>query len=158
MSPSAQSSLQAGVVLVELELAFEAPRERVWKALVSETGRWWPKDFLVGRDVKAFSLEPRLGGRLHEDWGDGQGVVWFTVNCIEAPRRLDLVGHLAPAFGGPALSYLSLQLEEAGKKTLLKLSDGVHGRVGPETETNLREGWQLLFGEALKDYVEGGPS
>lgn len=148
---------ELGLIRIDLEFPIAAPRERVWQALVVETGRWWRKDFYMGHPVQPIVFEARPGGRLYEDWGQGGGLLWYTVLAIEPPSALDLVGHLTPAFGGPASSMLRLCLKEASAtSTVLQLSDSVFGRVGDESAARLREGWQLLFGEGLKPYVEHG--
>jgi uncharacterized protein YndB with AHSA1/START domain len=74
------------VRVIELEIPIEAPIERVWKALVAETAKWWRRDFYTSNEAKRFVIEPVLGGRMYEDWGDGAGVVWATVNAVKAPR------------------------------------------------------------------------
>lgn len=147
---------ELGLLRIELEFTVNTPRERLWRALVEETGRWWRKDFYMGNAVQPIVFEPRPGGRLYEDWGNGGGLLWYTVLAIEPPSALDLVGHLTSAFGGPASSMLRLCLKENGAATVLQLSDSVFGRVNDDSAARLRQGWQLLFGEGLKPYVERG--
>jgi len=36
-----------GVAQVELEIRIHAAPQRVWRALVQETTRWWPKAFSI---------------------------------------------------------------------------------------------------------------
>ena len=67
-----------GVVDVTVEVEIEATAEVVWQALTTDIGEWWPRDFCVG-DVERFHLEPKLGGRMYEDWGDGGGLIWAVV-------------------------------------------------------------------------------
>jgi uncharacterized protein YndB with AHSA1/START domain len=147
---------ELGLIRLDLEFPIAAPRERVWQALVAETGRWWRKDFYMGNAVQPIVFEARPGGRLYEDWGQGAGLLWYSVLCIEPPSSLDLVGHLTPAFGGPATSMLHLALKDTGAHTVLQLSDSVFGRVSEDSAARLREGWQLLYGEGFKPYVEHG--
>jgi uncharacterized protein YndB with AHSA1/START domain len=149
---------ELGLIRIDLEFPIAAARERVWQALVAETGRWWRQDFYMGSPVQPMVFEARPGGRLYEDWGHGGGLLWYTVLALEPPAALDMVGHLTPAFGGPASSMLRLCLKETGATTVLQLSDSVFGRVSEDSAARLREGWQLLFGEGLKPFVEHGPS
>lgn len=137
---------------VEVEIPIEAPRERVWDAIVNEIGAWWRKDFCANPNTKKFVLEPRLGGRMYEDAGDGAGVLWYTVMSIDPPNSLTLSGHLALAFGGPATSILNLNLKSTGKATVLEISDSFFGNV--EGGCEKEDGWRLLFGEGLKPFVE----
>jgi len=144
-----------GIVQVELEIRIEAPAARVWEALVEETGRWWPRDFYAGPG-KDFRLEPRLGGRMYEDWGNGAGATWYTVTEIEPGRSLGLSGTMPAAFGGPALSLLRLVLRPEGEATVLELTDSEFRRPTDKAHASLEEGWRLLFEQALKQHAEGG--
>jgi DNA-binding transcriptional ArsR family regulator len=144
-----------GVVHVEMELRIEARPERVWQVLVEETGRWWHKDFYAGANPQGFILEPRLGGRMYEDWGSGSGAIWYLVTEIDPPRSLGLSGHMPAAFGGPATSLVRIVLEEEGGGTLFQLADSEFRKVTEKARASLEEGWRTLFGE-LKKYVEAG--
>ena len=142
-----------GVVHVELEVRISARPERVWRALVEETGRWWHKDFYAGSASKGFILEPRLGGRMYEDWGNGAGAIWYLVTEIDPPRSLGLSGHMPAAFGGPATSLLRLVLRPEGDDTILQLTDSELRKVTEKAKASLEGGWRTLFGE-LKKHVE----
>lgn len=144
-----------GIVQVELEIRIEAPPERVWQALVAEIGRWWPTDFYAG-PAKDFRLEPHLGGRMYEDWGNGAGATWYQVTEIQPGRSLGLSGTMPAAFGGPALSLLRLVLRPEGGATVLELTDSEFRKPTEKAHASLAEGWRQLFEQAFKRYVEGG--
>ena len=144
-----------GVVDVKLEVTIAASPTRVWAALVDETSHWWRKDFYTSPKTKRFVIEPRLGGKAYEDFGDGAGLVWYSVIGFEPPTSLRLAGYLFPEYGGPANCLLHITLEPKGKETLLKLNDCVFGRPNDDCGTSLTDGWKLLFEDALKAYVEG---
>lgn len=148
-----------GVGRVEFEITIAATPERVWRAFVAETSRWWLKDFYAGGEAaRGFIVEPRLGGRLYEDWGDGAGVLWYTVIGLLPPQSLELAGHLTPAFGGPAKTYLKLTFEPISEgRTRLRVEDSILGRVSPASLEQSKSGWELLFGEGLKNFVEANP-
>jgi uncharacterized protein YndB with AHSA1/START domain len=145
---------EIGIGHAEIEIPINAPPELVWRAFVEETGRWWLKDFYASAAAKSFIVEPRLGGHVYEDWGNGAGALWYTVISIDPPRSLELAGHLTPAFGGPAKTYLRLDFVADGRATRLRISDAVFGRVSDASMEQLRAGWEKLFGEGLKAYVE----
>lgn len=146
--------MEARVALIEIEISIAAPREKVWRALTEETGAWWRKDFYVGPAPKGMVFEPRVGGRLFEDWGDGAGVLWGTVFAFDPGRSFDLITHSSAAWGGPRTSMLHVELRNQDKGTLLKVSDAVQGRIDETSAASLHEGWSLLFGEGLRPYVE----
>jgi uncharacterized protein YndB with AHSA1/START domain len=150
-----QAGIGVGMARAEVEVTVGAPRERVWKALVEETGQWWPREFYVGREPKGFVIEARPGGRVYEDWGNEAGALWYTVLVVEPPAVLELAGHLTPAFGGPATTTARLTLKAEGERTVVRVEDALFGRVDEHTVPRLREGWRALLGSGgLKSYVE----
>ena len=148
------------VVRIELEFPIAAAPQRVWDALVKETGKWWPRDFYS--DARAINMvcEPRLGGRLYEDWGgggEGRGRTWYTIQTFDPPRVLEMAGHLYPAYGGPSVTLVRIELVAEGggeAGTRLKLSDAVVGRADEGTKRSLEEGWRALVGVGLKENFE----
>jgi DNA-binding transcriptional ArsR family regulator len=139
---------------VELEIEIAASRERVWRALVDETTRWWPRDFYTGA-AKGFHIEPKIGGRVYEDWGGGAGVLWYQVFAIHPGVSLDLHGAMGVPYG-PAITLLHLELAVTAEGTMLKVSDSTIGVAGDRRART--EGWQRVFGEGLKAYVEATPA
>jgi DNA-binding transcriptional ArsR family regulator/uncharacterized protein YndB with AHSA1/START domain len=137
---------------VELEIPIQAPAERIWKALVEETTFWWSKDFYTSQKTKGFHIEPKLGGRMYEDWGDGAGVIWYEIFAINPPLSLDLRGYLAVPYG-PAFSLLHLELKANAGETVLMLSDSTIGAPKDDGKAKF-DGWKQLFEDGLKNYVE----
>lgn len=153
MQPSKTAA--AGIVSVALDVPIAASMERVWKALVGELSLWWRRDFHTSARTKRMVLEPSVGGRLYEDFGAGEGVLWYTVVAIDRGKRLLLEGRLFPEYGGPATSLVDVTLSSLpGGGTLFQLTDSLVGRVGPKTAPTIRSGWALLFDEGLRPYVE----
>ena len=147
--------LDCRIAIVELEIQIAAPRARVWKAIVDETSLWWRKDFYVGKRPKGMVFEPRVGGRMYEDWGDGAGVLWATVFSFAPEQWLDLRGEISPAFGGPRTWQLHCELKDKGKGTHIQLIDSSIGKIDNEGAEAVRDGWEMLFGEGgLKGFVE----
>lgn len=157
-SEHASTIASASMIQVEIEIIINAKRERVWQALLHETPKWWRQDFFTSPRTKAFVIEPRVGGRAYEDYGDGNGAMWFTVNLLDAPSRLQWVGHMGGSFPGPAISIVEINLEESGPRTVLKLRDQLVGKVNEKSVTQMREGWKLLMDDSLKFFVEANAS
>lgn len=61
----------------------DASPVEVWRALVKNTAAWWHEDYFIGSGPRTMIIEPRVGGRLYEDWGEGQGAVWATVTGVK---------------------------------------------------------------------------
>lgn len=144
-------SQTASLEQVELEMTISALAEHVWKALIEETTFWWSKDFYTNPKTKGFHIEPKLGGKMFEDWGDDTGVIWYEVFAINPPFSIDLRGYLAVPYG-PSFSLLHIELRAAGKETLFTLSDSTIGSKG--NEQSKLDGWKQLFEVGLKTYVE----
>jgi uncharacterized protein YndB with AHSA1/START domain len=134
-----------------LEVVMAVPPERVWQALTTESSSWWPKDFHTSPRAQRFVIEPVLGGRAYEDFGGGDGLVWYSVIGVEAGRELVLAGHLLPPFGGPAVTALRLTVTAQAGGSLLRVQDDRFGAVGGESPV---DGWRLVFDAGLRQYVE----
>lgn len=142
-------------VKLELEIEINDSIENVWKALVTDTTKWWPKDFYTSPNTKSFNIEPKLGGWMYEMQADGGGLIWMTVQGLRPPNYLYLVGHISPPFGGPATSLLTIELVEKGKKvTTFKLQDNCFGQLGDNMQKSLDDGWKYLFENCMKAYIE----
>lgn len=138
-----------------VEVSISAPPARVWDAFVQETDAWWRPDFRTDPKTRSVLLEAKVGGRLYEDYGEGDGLLWGTVVLIKTGERLDLVGVSGPEWGGPHTGYHSFTFQEVDDATVVRLVDTYHGFVSEKTRSSLEEGWKLLIGEGLKPYVEG---
>jgi uncharacterized protein YndB with AHSA1/START domain len=140
----------------EFSIDIEASRERVWRGLTDQLGSWWLPDFhMLGAD-SIVTLEPHAGGRLFEQNND-QHLLWYTVIAIQKNESLDLVGYINAKFGGPATTMLNATLAGQGtNRTVLRISDSLYGRVSDGLVNSLDTGWQMLFNNGLKAFVEAG--
>ena len=139
---------------IVVEETVRAPRARVWRSLVGELGRWWPAGFLSLPGSRRMVMEARLGGRMYEDAGRGQGLLWYTVAGIHAGRSLTLSGDISAEFGGPARSLVTVSLEDAGKGTRVVLRDALVGRVDAKNARLIEGGWKFILGKGLKPHAE----
>ena len=146
-------NVEFGVIEAVHEVSIAAPRERVWRAITKEAGAWWHKDFYTGAAVD-FVIDARVGGCVYEDWGNGQGQVWYTVTAAKENELLMLSGELFPNYGGPARMQNIWTLKDSGGVTTLRLQEFVFGRIGPETKSSLEQGWKILLTDCLKPHVE----
>jgi uncharacterized protein YndB with AHSA1/START domain len=140
---------------VALEIKIAAPPARVWEAMVNQTTKWWRKDFYTNPKTKRFVIEPRPGGRMFEDWGDDNGLVWATVMAVEAPRMIQFLGILTAQYGGPAHSIFQFSVEAAGDGSIVRIDDTIFGNIADVQGSKMEEGWRLLFEQGLKPYAEG---
>ncbi|HEU4965657.1 MAG TPA: metalloregulator ArsR/SmtB family transcription factor [Bacilli bacterium] len=138
---------------IEMEVTIQAPREKVFAALTQDINQWWAYR-LGGERTSTLHLEPKMGGRFYEDWGNGEGAVWGTVYYFQAPAEIRLNGPLG--MKGAVNSDYSYVLEEQDGATVLKLSHQAVGLLQPDWEEAHRHGWQELLGQFLKEFVEEG--
>jgi hypothetical protein len=147
----------SGVVDVALEWPVDVPPQRLWRALFEQAESWWPAEHrAVGGNAK-MHFEPKLGARLSEQSESGGGIIWYEVIAIDPMRSVDLLGHLAARYGGPASSMLHIEIApgESEGSAILKLTDSVFGRVGPNLRASLSSGWQAIVGEGLVAFARG---
>jgi hypothetical protein len=147
-----KNSKGIGAVQADVVVTIHAAQARVWEALVQETTNWWPQSFWTSERTKRFVIEPKLGGRVFEDFGRGEGATWYTIVGIDSPHLLLLVGHLGPPFGGPLATLLRIALTTlAPNETKLEISDSAFGQVA---DCDTESGWREVFDDNFRAYVE----
>jgi DNA-binding transcriptional ArsR family regulator len=141
---------QTGAVDIALEWPIGASVQRVWEALFQRPDTWWPSEHRALGPDSVMTFEARIGAALREERG-GQGLAWYSVMAIEPQRSVDLVGHLAARYGGPATSLLHLELVPGEREgsSLLKLTDSIYGRIGPDFQASTASGWESIIGAGL---------
>jgi uncharacterized protein YndB with AHSA1/START domain len=139
-----------------LEVRIAARPERVWRALVEEASSWWHRDFYTGANPRGFHFEPVLGGRMWEDWGDGQGLVWGTVIGVRHNEFLQVSGLIDASFGGPAGSISTWRLAADAAGTTLRFEGTTWGAAGDATQRSLDVGWKFLIERCFKGWIETG--
>lgn len=139
-----------------VEVQIDASRESVWDALTSRATDWWHRDFYTGKAPRGFVFEARLGGRVYEDWGEGEGAVWYTVVALRRGESLSLAGTVACGATGLETIFDTITLVERRGGTLLRMQSRAMGVLSDDFGTQTEEGWKLLFGTCLKNFVEKG--
>ena len=143
-----------GAIQVEMEITIAASKETVWKAFIDDIGIWWHKDFYASKAPSKLVIEPRLGGMMYEDTGNGAGMTWFTIVGLVPGESIYAVGYARPPHGGPSTGLVVFSLEEKGEnETVFKVSDSTHGVVSEKLAEEAGGGWTKLFTE-LKTFVE----
>jgi len=62
-------------------------------------------------------------------------------------QRRERLPHAEPAL-------VRIELSERDGKTLLRLTDAIHGHLATDTDAKLDTGWKEIFAKAFKSYVE----
>jgi len=139
------------LVKIELEMRINAPRERVFAALTTEYGNWWPHRF---KPDSTCYCDARPGGEIGERFADGGGAIYGYIVYLDPGVKLVTSGMGALARGH--VGYGVETLEDDGEGTLYKRSMTLWGDVPPEIEVMFREGSRQLMEDALRGYLESG--
>lgn len=146
----------ARTAVVQSEIAINAPRKRVFEAIVRETDRWfWPGK--AGKPNPPSKIEPWIGGRFWRDesatGGDGAGELYATVATIRPPEMLRMVGDFASekAYAGT----ITLRLDADGDRTTVRVTHACSGDVPDDKVREFDQGWKDELGN-LKRFVETG--
>ncbi len=77
---------------VRKAIKVQAPQEVAWQVFTEQIGSWWPLAvYKIGKATAVNAvIEPRVGGRWHEQGDDGSTCDWGRVLVWEPPSRLVL--------------------------------------------------------------------
>ncbi len=142
---------------ISIDIDISASVEKTWGHMVDDIGQWWRPDFLVCEGSRGMRLEPRLGGLVFEETGDGGcGFAWGHIISFQPNSQLAYIAQIVPPWGGPAQSVVQITLKPAADgRTLLTLTDSIIGHLSDDLTSSLDEGWRQLYGEGgLKSFVE----
>jgi DNA-binding transcriptional ArsR family regulator/uncharacterized protein YndB with AHSA1/START domain len=140
-------------VRIEMEVTIAAAPETVFEALTREVAAWWGQPYLH-EDATDLILEPRIGGRFYEVWGEDEGILWATVTSLRRPKELRLVGPLG--MPEPTYGVVTFQLEPKHDATTVKLLHEAFGRIGEQIQASYEAGWKDLLDIRLRALVERG--
>ena len=151
--PKKTPKAEVTVATHRLTLQIAKPHAAVWKAFTRDIHLWWPKDFYATESPHRIVFEVKPGGRLYEDAGAGNGLVWYHVIAVDAPNAITMSGFIVPPFGGPATSLLRVSFSAQGKSvTEMEITDSTFGCLGEPKTTE--EGWRMLFEGGFKTWIE----
>ncbi|MGB0133160.1 ArsR/SmtB family transcription factor [Dokdonella sp.] len=146
-----ESAASAGIIDLALDWPVAVSVQKLWEALFEHPEAWWPRAYRAGSEDAVMTFDQKVGGCLREEAPNGGGVLWYTVFALNPRRSVDLVGDLATRYGGPARSTLHLEIVtgEADGTSILKLTDAIVGRIGPDMHTSVSSGWKAILGDGL---------
>lgn len=139
------------LVKIEQEMRINAPREKVFAALTSELGNWWPHRFKPDSEVYC---DTHVGGASGERFSNGGGALYGEIVYYDPPYKLAQAGASALCKGMSAFGVDTLEVD--GDGTLYKKEMQFWGVVPPDTERMYTEGTRELMERALRGYLENG--
>lgn len=134
-------------LLINQEIAINAPVERAFSALLAQLGGLETPE----GDTLNFALELRPGGRWYRDLGNDNGHLWGFVQVIKRPFLLELCGPLFMSH--PVLSHLQFRITAADTGCTLTLRHEAFGPVRPEHREGVGEGWAHML-EGVRRHAE----
>ncbi len=130
-------------IIVEVPLSLD--RGHTWEFFFNQINIWWPKEFYTSSRTKRFTIDTFIGGKMYEDFGEGDGLVWGNVIGCDFLHSLDIRGHLIRAFGGPLTTLERFELIDDQKGTILKYSCDLIGQYKDSTKHSLTKGWNSIL-------------
>lgn len=151
------ATLTANGFGISLETSIDAPRDRVYRALVQDVGAWWSSDHTYSGNAKNLSIDARPGGCFCERLPAG-GVEHLRVIYVKSGEMIRFSGALGPLQGSALAGSMTWTLMPAEGRTKVMLSyavggfrDGGFADIAPAVDAVLSG--QL---QRLKHFVETG--
>lgn len=140
---------------IKIEVTVPVNAAHSWEYFFNQVNGWWPKEFFTSTKTRRFMFETYVGGKVYEDFGEGDGLVWAHVIGNDYLHSLEMKGFLTRRFGGPAITFEKFSFEEnqEGSTNIIYTMD-ILGNVDKKTRSSLHEGWQKLLGEHFITYCK----
>ncbi|MEM9066648.1 MAG: metalloregulator ArsR/SmtB family transcription factor [Planctomycetota bacterium] len=136
------------IAKIEQQITIKATPEAVFRAFTEDTEAW----FFNGPGQPPCRLEPKLGGMLYQDEGDGAGTVFAMITKFKPGKAIAMSGEFCCREA--CLNNVTFTFEDADGATLMKLDHRLSGEFDDNYLEEFRVGWEELAG-ALKTHVEG---
>jgi len=137
-------------VRLACELRFRTTPERLFKAFTDDTLAWFPHSY-GGERTKAVVVEPSVGGRHYEDWGDGRGHLYGHVTVYDPPHHLATRGRLMPG----TIHDSEYEIEADGEESILRMTKVVTGPMNDDEAASIHTYGDLtMFADAIRAHVE----
>jgi uncharacterized protein YndB with AHSA1/START domain len=137
-----------------MEVKIKATPSRVFEALTTQVASWWGAPYLYSELAKDIVLEPKIGGKFCEVWGEDEGKLWGIVTQLRKNEWLEITGSIG--MSGPVQGVLCYELKGVQGGTLLRLTHEAIGPISPRIRSGYASGWKDLLGTRLKAFLETG--
>jgi DNA-binding transcriptional ArsR family regulator len=138
-------------VRIASELRFDATPERVFEVLAHRSMEWFPYTY-GGERVETVVVEPFVGGRHFEDWGNGGGHLYGHVTVYDPPHHLAYRGRI---MAGTILDT-EYEIEADESQTILRMEKVAVGPMGEDEAAGIAKMGDIGgFEEELRAVIEG---
>lgn len=139
---------EARLAKIEQEITVNAASEAVFRVFVEDTADW----FFNGPGQPPCKLEPKLGGLLYQDEGNGAGTVFATITKFKPGKCVAMSGEFCCREA--CVNNVTFTFEESGAGTLVKLDHRLAGEFDENYVEEFRVGWAEIL-KAFKAHNEG---
>ena len=134
------------------QLRFSQPREHVFEAFL-DTEKWFQISYGEERLVRIVN-ERRVGGQIYEDWGQGTGKLYGTIEWWDPPAGYSQMSNMLGS--GITLTH-RYAFTEDGDGTLLDHRCTAFGPLSDEMVDGIRYHGSLeTFEPQLRSWIEEG--
>ena len=134
------------------ELRFAQPQQHVFEAFL-DTEKWFQVSYGEER-LRRVVTERRVGGQIYEDWGDGSGKLYGTIDWWDPPTGYSQTSHMLGR--GITLTHRYEFGDDAGG-TLLTHRFGAFGPLSDEMVEGIEHyGSLATFEPQLRSWIEHG--
>ena len=131
---------------VEQHIEIKAAPEKVFAAMLHRFGKGNTRP--DGQSLQ-MELEPKVGGRLYRDRGNGIGHLWGFVQVIKPPELLELSGPMFMSY--PANNHVELKVQKTAGGCKVTLRHRAIGMIDPEHRKGVGTGWKHMLDALAKD-------
>ena len=134
---------------VSVDIVVEAPIEHAFHVFTDGIQGWWdPDHHLLDAPLESMTFEPRVGGHIVDQYGDGRECRWARVLAYDPPSHVVFSWDIALNW------QLATDLAKTSEVEVTFAADGPHRTHVVLTHRNLErhgEGW-----ESMRDAVRRG--
>ncbi|NOX68042.1 MAG: ATPase [Gammaproteobacteria bacterium] len=117
----------AGGFTTRYSVDIDGSRQRVYRALVSDIGRWWSDDHTVSGHASNLTIDARPLGCFCEKLGEGAGLVHMTVTFANPGVMLRMTGGLGPLGLMGVAGNMTFEIDETDSVSTVTLQYAVGG-------------------------------
>lgn len=117
-------------------------QDAAFRRFTADFGAWWPSrsHSIGGERVRRVAFEPRVGGRIFEEHGDGRRFQWGEILPWEPPQRVKFTWH--PAREPATAQDVLVEFVPEGTGTRVELTAGGWERWG-ESASRAHRGYDV---------------
>lgn len=137
---------------ISVEIVVPVNIAHAWEYYFNQVNSWWSKDYHTSPKTKRFIIQAYIGGKVFEDFGEGDGLIWGEVIGADYLHSLDIKGNLTRSFGGPAITFEKFLFEKVETGTKVTYTMDLIGDINDTTIASLKSGWEEILKQKYYRY------